>query len=195
MIFKTHVFSLNSHLHIYVSINIQYIRTGWRWWRRAIRCAPEDDDVVNSEIHLDAVFDRVRRCTMSPRWSELRDEYGRQNRFTLQALSLWEIGGSYRASLEMHFKDAIEPVWRCTSRPWTYGISGLLGGGRWDEGVGRCVTVKGSRYGSWHSTHQLVGPQPGESGRGIFTFELWRRAGWSCREARRKLRLHSGVTL
>jgi hypothetical protein len=74
--FKTHVFSLYSHLYIYVSIYIRYIWTGWRRWFREIRGAPEDDDRVNSEIHLEAVIEQVWRCTWRPRSSELRDALG-----------------------------------------------------------------------------------------------------------------------
>jgi hypothetical protein len=55
-IFKTHVFSLYSHLCIYVSIYIRYIWTGCMRGLRTIRGAPEDDDRMNSEIHLEAVI-------------------------------------------------------------------------------------------------------------------------------------------
>jgi len=47
---------------------------------------------VNSEIHSEAVIERVWRCTWRPRLRELRDA----------------LGGHDRASLEMHFEAIIE---------------------------------------------------------------------------------------
>jgi len=62
-IFKTHVFSLYSHLCIYVSMYLyRYPSThgiSGLWLQavlRAIRGAPENDDRVNSEIHSEAVI-------------------------------------------------------------------------------------------------------------------------------------------
>ena len=46
---------------------------------------------MNSEIHLEAVIERVQRCTWRPGSSELRD--------TLR--------GRYRASLEMQLENVI----------------------------------------------------------------------------------------
>jgi len=43
---------------------------------------------VNSEMHFEAVIERVWRCNWRPRLSELRDT----------------LGGSDRASLEMHLE-------------------------------------------------------------------------------------------
>jgi len=61
MIFKTHEFSLYSHLCIYVSIWLpiytRYISTGCRRCRRAIRDTSENEDRVNSEIHSEAVIE------------------------------------------------------------------------------------------------------------------------------------------
>jgi len=56
---------------------------------------------VNSEMHLEAVIERVWRCTWRPRLSELRDS----------------LGGRDRVSLEMQFEVVIKRVWRCTFRP------------------------------------------------------------------------------
>jgi len=56
---------------------------------------------VNSEMHWEAVIERVWRCTWRPRLSELRDA----------------LGGRDRASLEMHFEAVIERGWRCNWRP------------------------------------------------------------------------------
>ena len=59
---------------------------------------------MNSEMHSEAVMERVWRCTWGPRLSELRDA----------------LRGCHRVSLEMHLEaviDVIERVWRCTLRP------------------------------------------------------------------------------
>ena len=56
---------------------------------------------MNSEMHLEAVIERVWRCTLRPRSSELR----------------YAFGGLDRASLEMHLEAVIERVWRSTRRP------------------------------------------------------------------------------
>jgi hypothetical protein len=55
---------------------------------------------VNSEMHFEAVVERVWRCNWKPRLSELRD--------TLR--------GRDRASLEMHLEAMIERDWRSTWR-------------------------------------------------------------------------------
>jgi len=49
-------------------------------------------DGVNSEMHLEAVIERIWKCTGRPGWSELRDA----------------LGGRDRASLEMHWQAEIE---------------------------------------------------------------------------------------
>ena len=54
-------------------------------------------------MHLEAVIERVWRCTWRPRLSELRDALGGRDRRD-------------RASLEMHFEAVIERVWRCNWR-------------------------------------------------------------------------------
>jgi len=65
----SHVFSLYSHLCIYVSMyqysypSTRYIWTGCRRCLRAIWGALENDDRVNSEIYSEAVVERVWRCT------------------------------------------------------------------------------------------------------------------------------------
>ena len=56
---------------------------------------------MNSEIHWEAVVERVWRCTWRPRLSELRAA----------------LGGRDRSSLEMHWEAIIERVLRCTWRP------------------------------------------------------------------------------
>jgi len=67
---------------------------------------------VNSGMHLEAVIERVRRCTWRP-WSS---EFG-------EALA-----GHDRVNSEMHLEAVIERVWRCTWRPWSSGFGDALGG-------------------------------------------------------------------
>ena len=77
-IFKTHVFSLYSHLCIYVSMYLciyiaTYLHMLYLDWQQP---APEDDDRVNSEIHSEAMTEGVWRCTWRLRSCELRDAFG-----------------------------------------------------------------------------------------------------------------------
>jgi len=82
------------YLCIYIDT---YLHTVYLDWQHAVivsnsRCRPEDDDRVNSEIHLEAVIERVWRCNWRPRLSELRHA----------------LGGCDRASLEMQLETEIE---------------------------------------------------------------------------------------
>jgi len=89
-IFKTHVFSLYSHLRIYVSIYLciyifmylciyvsmylciyasiyvfiytRYIWTGCRWCCRELRSAPEYNNQLNPTIHCKAMIESLWRC-------------------------------------------------------------------------------------------------------------------------------------
>jgi len=126
-------------------------RCTWRLWSREFGDAIGDRDWVNSEMHWEAVIERLWR----PRLSELRDALGGRDRASLEMH--WEVmiervwrctgrprsselrdalGGRDRSSLEMHWEAVIERVWRCTcSRLWSSEIGGVLGGGR--SGGGR----------------------------------------------------------
>jgi len=53
---------------------------------------------VNSEMHLEAMIERVWKCTGWPRRSELKDA----------------LGGGDRSSLEMHWEAVTERFWRST---------------------------------------------------------------------------------
>jgi len=55
-------------------------------------------------MHSEAVIERVWRCTLRPRLSELGNALGGCDRRD-------------RARLEMHFEAVIERVWRCNWRP------------------------------------------------------------------------------
>jgi len=61
-----------------------------------VRDAHWDGDRVNSEMHLEAVIERVWICTWRLRSRDLRDA----------------LGGGDRASLEIHLEAVIERVWR-----------------------------------------------------------------------------------
>jgi hypothetical protein len=56
---------------------------------------------VNSDIHLEAVIERVWKCNWRPTLSKFRDS----------------LGGHGGASFEMHLAAMTERVWRCTWRP------------------------------------------------------------------------------
>jgi len=117
-------------------------------------------------IYLEAVIDRIWRCTWRPRWSGLTDT----------------LGGRDRARLEMHLETEIEWTHRCTWRPWSSVFGHALGGRdrvnsvMHSEAVTKWVwgctcrlrssenggVLGGSRFGgrcdgSWDSIHWLTG--------------------------------------
>jgi len=127
---------------IYVSISLsiytRYIWTGSTRWLSAIRGAPEDDDQVKSEIHCEAVIERVWRCTWRSRWSELRDALGGCDRASWRCT--WRprlseltdaLGGHDRASLEMQLETETEWTQRCTGRPWSSEFGDGIGDRDW----------------------------------------------------------------
>jgi len=116
-------------------------------------------------IYLEAVIDRVWRCTWRPRSSELRDAQGGRDRPSLEMHLKTEIewthwctwrpwssefghayGGRDRVNSEMHSEAVTKPVWRCTCRLWSSEIGGVHGGSRFG----------GRRDGSWDSIHWLT---------------------------------------
>jgi len=72
------------------------------YWIECIWDALGEGDRVNSEMHLEAMIERVGICTWRLGLSELRDALGSRN----------------RATLEMHWEAIIERIWRYTWRPW-----------------------------------------------------------------------------
>jgi len=50
-------------MYLYSYPSTRYIWTGCGRCLRAIRAAPEDNDRVTSEMHLEAVIERDSRCT------------------------------------------------------------------------------------------------------------------------------------
>ena len=116
-------------------------------------------------IYLEAVIDRVWRCTWRPIWSELRDALGGRDRASLEMHLETEIewthrctwrpwsrkfghalGGQDGVNSEMHSEAGTERVWRCTCSLWSSEIGGVLGGSRFG----------GRRDGSWDSIHWLT---------------------------------------
>ena len=102
-------------------------------WLRAIRGTPEDDDRVNSEMHMEAEIKWTQRCTWRPRSSELRDALGGRDlvnsEMHLDAEIEWiqrfiwtpklsqlrdALGGPDRASWDMHLDAKIKWIQRCT---------------------------------------------------------------------------------
>ena len=83
------------YLSIKLPIYTRYIWTGCGRWLRAIRGAPENEDLVNPEICSEAVIKRVSRYT----WRLWSCEFGDA------------LGGRDRASLEMHLEAVIERMW------------------------------------------------------------------------------------
>ena len=120
------------------------------------------------EIHLEAIIERVWRCTWRPWSSEFRDA----------------LGGCDWVRLETHFEAVIERVWRYTGRQWLSEIGRVLGGGRW--------TARRD------SIHQLVHLQPWECDEVTLPLKLLWRTGWwlsISSVVHGKLKLHSGVNL
>jgi len=68
--------------------------------RDALRCC----DQASLDLPIEAVIERVCRCTWRP-WS-------------------CKLGGRNQASLEIHLEAVIERVWRGTSRPWLCELGG-----------------------------------------------------------------------
>jgi hypothetical protein len=78
---------------------------------RASRGGLGNDDRVNSEIHSEAVIQRVWRCNWRLRLSELRDARG----------------GHDRVDLEMHLAAEVEGTQRCTLRPCSSEFGDAIG--------------------------------------------------------------------
>ena len=79
-----------------------------------------DGDRVNSEMHLDAVIERVWICTWTLRSSEFGDALGGHDRANLQAVieRVWRYTGRPRSS----------ELRRCTWRPWSSEFGDALWG-------------------------------------------------------------------
>jgi len=98
-------------------------------------------------IYLEAVIERVERCTWRPRSSELRDALGGRDQANTEMLLEARIEWTQRytprpwsskfgdapgdrdwVNSEMHLEAVIERVWRCTGRPWSSEFGDALWG-------------------------------------------------------------------
>jgi len=94
-------------------------------------------------MHLEAVIERVWRCTRRPWSSEFGDALRCRDRESLDMhleaaiKRVWrctwrprssEFGIRDQATLEMHMEVAIDQVWRCTWRPWSREFGDALWG-------------------------------------------------------------------
>jgi len=95
-----------------------------------------DRDQLNSEIRLEAMIQRLWRCTWRRKSSEFRNTLGGHDRVNLQMHSEivieqdWRCtwGGRNRPSLEIHLEAVIHWVWRCTLRLWPSEFGDALAG-------------------------------------------------------------------
>ena len=94
---------------------------------------------MNSEMHLEAVTERVRKCM----W-----RLGSVQRYTLR--------DRVRVSLEIHLNAEIELVWRCTCRLLSSEIGGVL------LEVVDLDAINGRRAGCRDSIDRLVDSKPSE---------------------------------
>jgi hypothetical protein len=140
---------------------------------------------VNSEMHSEAVIERVWRCTWWPRLSELRDALGGRHRRD-------------RASLEMHFEAVIERVWRSIWRPRLTELrDALRGRNRASSDMHFDLkAVDGRRARCCDCIRRLVNSKPWECDVLTLPLKLLYKTGWwrwIGREVRQKLKQHSGV--
>jgi len=152
----------------------------WCYTWMAWSCKLAGRNRASLEIHLEAMIERDWWCTCRPCSCGFEDTFG----------------GHDRASVEIHLEAAIEQVWRYTWRLWSSECVDALGGRNrvsldkyWEE-------VDGWRTRCWDSVHQLVNSELCECDKVTLPLSShWELAdgGRLCREARRKLKLHSGV--
>jgi len=135
-IFNTHVLSLYSHLCIYEYIELPiytcYISTGSMQCSRAIQSASENEDRVNSEIHSNAMIERVWRFTCRAGLNKHRDAHWDRDEASLQmhvetriirtwrpsSSKCWDaLWGFDQFRMDMHLEDVIEQVSGFTWRP------------------------------------------------------------------------------
>jgi len=101
-------------------------------------------------MYLEAMIERVERCTWRPRSNHLRDALGGQDGVNSEIHSeavidrVWRctwrprsselrntLGGSDGASLEMDWEAVIKCVWRCTVTPWSSEVGDAIGDRDW----------------------------------------------------------------
>jgi len=162
---------VNSEMHLEAGIE-QVWRCTWRPWS----CELAGCNGGSLEIHLEAVIEPVWKCTWRPWSSQFGDALGGHARANLQAV--------------------MERVWWYTWRLWLSEYGDALGGhdrARLDVYL---EAVDGRRTWWWDSIHQLVNSQPWECDNETLPLSSHGELAdgdRSCREVRRKLKLHSGV--
>ena len=152
---------------------------------------------MNSELHSEAVIERVWRCTWRLRLIELRNALGGCNRASLEM----HFEGHDRPSLEMHFEaviHVIERVWRHNWRPRISELTDALRGrDRASSDMHFDLEVVDGRRGRCGDCiHRLVNSKSSECDSVTSPLKLLSRNGWSqtiCWEVRRKRKLHSGI--
>ena len=181
----------------------------WGPWSSEFEDALGRRNVMNSEVDLVAVMERVRWCT-GRSWSSNCGD------------ALW---GRDRASWEMQLDTEIEWTERCTGRPWLSRFGHACRGwdrvnsemhselwssefrdelaagyilGRLEEylEVADLEAVDGRHPRCWNSIYWCVNSKPWECDDVTLPFKfLWRTSWWQWiyREVRRELKLHSWV--
>ena len=112
MIFETHLFSLYSHLCIYIATHLHMVyldclqvvldsnsRCAWKWRSTKYRDTLRGHNQVSLEMNLEAVIKQDWRYT--------------------RTLQMCVLGGRNRASLETDMQGVIERVWRYNWSPWS----------------------------------------------------------------------------
>jgi len=127
-------------------------RSSWSPWL----WEPEGLNRGSLEINLEAVVEPVSRCTCMPWSSKFGDMH-----LKAKMVRTWRpqsnrfrdaLGCRERVSLQIHLEAAIEWVWRCIRRPWSYELGGHTGASL-DEYL---EGVDGQRARCWTSFRQLV---------------------------------------
>jgi len=177
-------------------------------WRRRLselRVALGGSKRTSLDMHMVAESEWTQRCNWRPWSSEFGDAPGGRNRMCLdmhlEAESEWTewcdwrpwssnfgdaLGGRDWVNSEMHLHAVIVRVWRCTWRPLSSVIGGVLEGGWYDarQVLRLCSSVS---YSNWQPSGcdevSLPLSSNGELAGG----------SRSCKEARRKFKLQSGV--
>jgi len=190
------------------------IKRVWRYTWRPWSSEFGGRNRASLEIHLEAVIERVWRCTRRPWSSEFGDALGGRDR--VNSRCTWRprssdsgdaFGGRDRVTQRCTwrprssefgdaFGDRDRVTQRCTWRPWSSEFGYALAGHDGARSGEYLKAVDRRRAGCWDSIHQLVNSQPwkyDEVTLALSSHGELAGGGRSCREARRKLKLHSGV--
>ena len=157
----------------------------------------------NSKMHLEAVMERVWRSTWRLCLSEFRDAFGGRDqvtqRCTWRPRTCWTLWCTWRLWLSeigdaFGGRDGVTT--RCIWRPWSSEFGDPLGGHDWGRLRKYMRAVDRWRTGCWKSIHPSANLQPwgcDEVTVHLSSYGELAGGGQSCKEAHRKLKLHSGV--